>query len=188
MAGVLSWQAPVANASKMPPGSSDAAGVMLLGMTSRLGVSLPVVILGVVRRPLTVQDETAMGWKPGTVTALLKLDPVFELDAIYAVWCAQWDAGNKPAELETSAPVALAAVMSDPTMALVYQRCLAIAELPIGTVPTFSAVIGAIRDQWRALSGRDVRVDGPNPPASSSAVPVLAAVYLGWYVFHRWSP
>ena len=188
---VLAWQAPVANAAKMPTGFSDAAGVLLIGMSDRLGAGLPVVILGAAQRGAVLgrAEEEAMGWNAGTTDGLGQADPCVELQAIYAYWCDCLDHGETPAELEVDAKKALFAVRSDPTLNVVYERCLAIAELPVkyagGEVPTFSKVMAAVRDTWRALSGRDVRIDGPHAPVSSTPFVLAALAASLWYVFRR---
>ena len=185
---VLDWQAPVANAAKMPAGWTDAAGVVLLGMVDRLGASLPVVLLATSTRALGPDDQTAMGWAPGTVAGLA--DPVLRLEALFAVWCAALDAGKTPGELNGDPKTALAAVQANPALSLVYLRALAIAELPTDVVPTFSSVLIAARPAWRALSGRDVRIDGPNPPAGTlrGLLVALGVAGIAWYFLGRRHP
>ena len=183
MVDPLAWQAPVANAAKMPAGWTDAAGLCLVAMGERLGAPLPALVLASTRK-LGMGEEVEMGWTPGATGKLAKLDPVFCLQALYAYWCACLDDGVTPVELELDPKVALAAVSKDPVLGVVYTRTLAIAELPHEELPTFSSVMGAIRDDFRAIFGRDVRVDAPNPPSSSSPFK-LAAVGLAAYYLWR---
>lgn len=180
----LDWSAPVANAAKMPPGWTDAAGVVLIGMSDRIGASLPAVLLAT-RRRLGHNEELEMEWTAGSTAALALLDPVFCLHALYSYWCARIDQGRTPAELEVPAKAALAAVLADHDLALVYARTMAIAELPGGTVPTFSRVLEAIRTQWRAIFGRDVRVDGPHPPPTLPWLTIGVACAAAWYAWRR---
>lgn len=183
---ILAWQAPIANAAKMPAGWTDAAGVVVIGISDRIGASLPVV-LEAAGRALGPAEERAMGWTPGSTAQLASLDPVFCLAALYAFWCASIDRGVTPPELEAAPKTALAAVQADPVLSVVYARVLAMAELPEGEVPTFSSVIAAIRPQWRTIFGRDARVSGPTPPeeVASGVVVVGAVAAVAWYLWRR---
>ena len=208
MAVQVAWEAPIANVAKMPrpamsapqggrgaePGTgwTDASGVCVVGMVDRIGCSLGVAVLACTKQ-LGRAEEVEMGWVSGSTALLPGLDPVFCMQALYATWCHELDHGREPPELGLDPKRALAAVQADPALSVVYARCLAIAELPQGlggaNVPTFSLVMGAIRDDFRTIFGRDVRVDSPNPPGDAVAVAALSALVATgaavWYFWRR---
>lgn len=178
----LAWRAPVANAPPMPEGWTDAAAVVALAMSDHLGASLPVVLDGVARLELPSARE--LGWSAVPLDWLAS-NALARLQAAYWVWCSEWDTRGKPAALDVSTERAAGHLVELPRMVAVWQRCLAIAELPREEVPTFTSILAALRPEWRARTGRDVRIDGPNPRASSSVLLTVAAVLGAWYFYSR---
>ncbi len=186
MADVLAWQAPVANAARMPPPWTDVEGAAVLGMVERLGVNLPTLLLAISSTDLSSADELAMGWNRGT-SVLASADPVLRLQGLYAVWAERIDQGAAAPDLEVPAKQALASIQASPMLSTVYQRILAISELPNGTVPTFSSIMVASRPAWRTLSGRDVRIEIPRAPSRLTPWVLVGAAAAGfWYIWrHR---
>jgi hypothetical protein len=138
---VLEYAAPIANAAPMPRGWTDAAGVLLLGFSERLRASVAVLLLALPPAPSEL-----------------------ELEAAYIGWCDALERGERPPPLLLNARMAIDVVRFDPVRSVVWRRCLALAELPFGEVPTFSSVVQALRPTFRAMYGRDARVSAPDVP------------------------